>query len=141
MEYALFAPLSSGLNIPWAHSGVESRNQSCINLFTKWTNARNNTHISHNGAVGPLQDYFARSNGRPADVGQYLLCDDAGVRGRYSELHLRSVFQPILDAATLEPRAHEALLRARVEDGAEVSPQATWEATAKREWSSTTQCR
>jgi len=83
-------------------------------------------HISHNVAVGPLQDYFARSNGRPADVGQYLLCDDAGVRGRYSELHLRSVFQPILDAATLEPRAHEALLRAKLEDGGEVSPQAVF---------------
>lgn len=45
-----------------------------------------------------------------------------GVTGLFGAMRLHSAFQPLLDAATLRPVAHEALLRARLADGSAVSP-------------------
>lgn len=73
-----------------------------------------------------LVDYFQNSAGRPADSGPCLTFEDGGVVGRYESLRLHSAFQPLLEAATLRPLAHEALLRARLEDGSAVSPAAAF---------------
>lgn len=55
-------------------------------------------------------------------AGDSLRFGPQGVVGLFGPLHLRSAFQPLLDAATLHPLAHEALLRARLDDGTEVPP-------------------
>jgi EAL domain-containing protein (putative c-di-GMP-specific phosphodiesterase class I) len=67
-----------------------------------------------------LLTYFSRWG----DGESSLRVDASGAWGRFGDLRLRSVFQPLLHARTLLPLAHEALLRAW--DGAEspVSPQA-----------------
>lgn len=69
-----------------------------------------------------LIDYFQRSTGKPSPLDQCLQFEDRGVIGRFGTLHLHSVFQPLLHATTLQPLAHEALLRARMADGREISP-------------------
>ncbi len=69
-----------------------------------------------------LLDYFQHSRGNPSAYDRCLHFENRGVSGRYGQLHLHSAFQPLLDAATLHPRAYEALLRARMADGRDVSP-------------------
>jgi EAL domain-containing protein (putative c-di-GMP-specific phosphodiesterase class I) len=69
-----------------------------------------------------LLDYFTHSRGKPSDLDLCLHFEDMGVSGRYGGLHLRSAFQPLLSAADLSPRAHEALLRATMDDGRPVPP-------------------
>lgn len=64
-----------------------------------------------------LAHYFEQTAGKAC-----LRFDGLGVTGLYGAMRLHSAFQPLLDAATLRPAAHEALLRARMEDGTEVSP-------------------
>lgn len=66
--------------------------------------------------------YFEQTRGRPGDGTDCLHFDEGGVTGRYGQLHLHSAFQPLLDARTLRPTAHEALLRARLADGRALSP-------------------
>ena len=67
--------------------------------------------------------YFAHTNGRydrPFDSIQF---DDQGVSGLYRNLRLYSVFQALFSSTTLEPVAHEALLRVRDTDGLSISPE------------------
>lgn len=61
--------------------------------------------------IDDLLAYFAEWNGREKARLPPLLFDDRGVLGRYRDLQLHSAFQPLLSARTLQPAAHEALLR------------------------------
>lgn len=74
-------------------------------------------HHRHPPSPQALASYFEQATGKPC-----LDFDERGGVGLYGTMRLHSAFQPLLDAATLRPAAHEALLRARMEDGAEVSP-------------------
>lgn len=84
------------------------------------------THLPPQGrlATSPVRliEYFQSSAGRNLPAQPCLRFAPPGVIGLYEGLHLHSAFQPLLEAATLRPLAHEALLRARLDDGAEVSP-------------------
>jgi EAL domain-containing protein (putative c-di-GMP-specific phosphodiesterase class I) len=62
------------------------------------------------GAFPELQDFFSRS---PGGVPGTLVWNGERVTGHYEGMVLESAFQPLLDASTLRPVAHEALLRAR----------------------------
>lgn len=64
-----------------------------------------------------LATFFELATGTPC-----LQFDANGVTGHYADMRLHSAFQPLLDAATLRPVAHEALLRARLTDGGAISP-------------------
>lgn len=80
-------------------------------------------HLAPAASPDHLLAFFAQSRGRPGDLQQCLHFDDGGVCGRYGGLSLHSAFQPLLDAASLRPAAHEALLRARtMAEGHPVSP-------------------
>ncbi len=72
--------------------------------------------------IDDLLAYFAEWNGRITEARHHLLFDDHGVFGRYRHLHLHSVFQPLHSAETLQPAAHEALLRARDDRNRSISP-------------------
>ena len=67
-----------------------------------------------------LLDYFNAGQGGTGPLRRYLDIRDGRALGYFSGLHLHSVFQPLLDAATLRPVAHEALLRAKGQDGTPV---------------------
>lgn len=70
--------------------------------------------------------YFARTPSAPMALP--LRCDDDGVfAGFFREMHLDSVFQPLLDAASQRPRAHEALLRVHDARQRPISPAAAFE--------------
>ncbi|MGE5478359.1 MAG: EAL domain-containing protein [Bacteroidales bacterium] len=81
-------------------------------------------HLSSPGraAAQRLIDYFHDSAACALPGGQCLRFDGHGVVGLYEDLHLHSAYQPLLDAATLQPLAHEALLRARLDDSTPVPP-------------------
>lgn len=64
-----------------------------------------------------LARYFEHSAGEPC-----LHFEARGATGVFGTIRLHSAFQPLLDAATLRPAAHEALLRARLHSGEEISP-------------------
>jgi len=82
---------------------------------------------SLNPSPDHLLDYFQHLPGNPSANECCLRFGHRGVSGRYGQLHLHSAFQPLLDAATLAPRAYEALLRARLDDGREVPPAQAFE--------------
>lgn len=71
---------------------------------------------------GHLLTYFCQWNGRPSVTAHGLGMADGQACGRYDDLQLHSVFQPLFHADTLEPMAYEALLRARKADGTPVPP-------------------
>lgn len=79
-------------------------------------------HLAPAASPDRLLAFFAQSCGHPGDLGPCLHFHDHGVSGRYGRMSLHSAFQPLLDAASLRPAAHEALLRARLADGRPVSP-------------------
>lgn len=73
--------------------------------------------------IDQLLSYFKEWNG-PHDAGEHhLQFDDRGASGRFGDLHLYSVFQPLVSAAGLQTKAHEALLRAQNTAGNPVSPE------------------
>lgn len=64
----------------------------------------------------PIDDLiacFAEESGRATAGPPPLRVDARGVSGRYRGLRLHSAFQPLQSATTLQPAAHEALLRVR----------------------------
>lgn len=77
----------------------------------------------------PIEEVFAYFARPPAALTALpLRCDERGVYGGYfRDMHLDSVFQPLLDAATRQPRAHEALLRVRNSAQEAISPAAAFE--------------
>lgn len=70
--------------------------------------------------IDDLLAYFADWNGTSSPP---LLFDDTGVCGRYEELRLHSVFQALYSTETMQPLAHEALLRARDGNNRSIPPQ------------------
>ncbi len=70
-----------------------------------------------------LESYFLRHDGGEQLYSKCLRFEDAGVLGRFDDLLLSSVFQPLFDCRTLAPAAHEALLRVKRDDGGILSPQ------------------
>lgn len=75
-----------------------------------------------------LNRYFEHNAGHPGTGDHCLHFDDNGVVGRYGQIHLHSAFQPLLEAHSLHPVAHEALLRARLADGRVLSPAQAFQA-------------
>ncbi len=61
--------------------------------------------------VEELLDYFSHHTGQRGPTPSHLQLDDEGAWGRFLGLRLSSVFQPLPDASTLTPLAHETLLR------------------------------
>ncbi len=72
--------------------------------------------------IDELLAYFDRWNGQRAVAGPSIEFDDHGAFGRYQGLRLYSVFQALFSADTLHPVAHEALLRAKDENGQALTP-------------------
>jgi len=80
------------------------------------------SHKAHAMNIQDLVHYFD-SLGSPGSVGLHKLqFDDHGAFGNYQGLRLYSVFQPLFTADTLQPAAHEALLRARDAANRPVTP-------------------
>ena len=67
-----------------------------------------------------IQTYFRDVRQKGGAVKDGLEYDDHGALGRYEDMVLRSVFQPLIDARSLKPVAHEALLRV---NGGAIPPQ------------------
>lgn len=76
--------------------------------------------------VQELLDYFTERPHSTAAFTPHLHLSDEGSVGHYKGLRLCSVFQPLLDADTLDTHSHEALLRVRDADGTSVSPAAAF---------------
>lgn len=74
------------------------------------------------GAIDKVLDYFNDWSGRFADPGRHLLVGSGGARGHFLGCELSSVFQPLVDAASLQVVAHEALLRTHDSLGVPVAP-------------------
>ncbi|MRR09138.1 EAL domain-containing protein [bacterium] len=77
--------------------------------------------------LSELLAYFNDRSGGGADVSTRLRVDAQGAHGRYGELRLESVFQPLFRLDSLEPFAYEALLRVRDDSNLPVSPQQAFE--------------
>lgn len=76
--------------------------------------------------IEDLLDYFVERDKTSSEPETHLQISDTGASGHYRGLHLSTVFQPLLDAATLKARAHEALLRVHDEAGNSLSPAAAF---------------
>ena len=76
--------------------------------------------------VEELLDYFTERDSRRDNFISHLHLGDDGAHGRFRDLQLSSVFQPLFAAANLAPRAHEALLRVHDATGAPLSPAAAF---------------
>ena len=62
-------------------------------------------------ALEALQQHFRTEQETLWGDGLALSAGADGVSGHFARLRLHSHFQPLLDAVTLQPLAHEALLR------------------------------
>lgn len=69
-----------------------------------------------------LLDYFAERNALDTASVPNLHIGNGSALGHYRGMHLSSVFQPLLDARSLQARAHEALLRVHDDFGRALSP-------------------
>lgn len=64
-----------------------------------------------NLALDALQQHFQNEQDKIWGLAIPLQQTSEGIVGCFAHLQLRSFFQPLLNAATLQPEAHEALLR------------------------------